>query len=573
MSKLILATKGKSLLPITVPADACEEIMTAAKELAHYLKRITDAKFEIQKGNLTAAINLSVDEGLQEEEFVLKSDDKALSITAGSVRGVFYGVYGFLEDVLGAGFYTTDVIKLPSMDTLGLDDLYFTDKPVLEFRQIDYPPCLFAEWRVKNRVNGTSGAIGDMDQFGGMKNYAMFVHTFNRLVDPDMYFDEHPEYFSMVDGVRLKERTQLCLTNPDVIAIATENVRKQLRAHPECTLISVSQNDVYNPCQCPACAQMDEENGSHAGSLLYFVNTIAEAIEEEFPHVVVDTLAYQYTRTPPKKIKPRHNVCVRLCSIECCFGHPMEECYQVSYPFAKTKKTSASSFQEDLIGWGKICDRIYIWDYVTNYRHYWLPFPNLRVLGPNMRFLVKNGVKGVYEEGNPQSVSPDMTELRTWLIAKLMWNPDFDVKKGIFDFTESVYGPAAEEIRAYIELLERRVEEGDIHFGIYDNVDVGYLDEETVAKAGALMTAAQAKNLNLAQRLYVEKAALSVEFVQVAQACLKGDVDEKRIDAMMAKGRTLGIQRISECGDWNHYHRLLLEGKVYNTFDGHPDFG
>ena len=573
MSKLILATKGTAMLPITIPENSGEVIKNAAKELAHYLKRITGATFEIKKGSMPASINLAVDGSLGEEEFVLKSNDQAFSITGGTPRGVFYGVYSFLEDVLGAGFYTADVTKLPSMEILELEDLYFTDKPVLEFRQIDYPPCLHAEWRVKNRINGSSGAIAEMDQFGGMKYYAMFVHTFNRLVDPEVYFDEHPEYFSLVDGVRLKERTQLCLTNPDVIAIATENVRKTLRAHPEATLISVSQNDVYNPCQCPACAKLDEENGSHAGSLLYFVNAIAEAIEEEFPHVVVDTLAYQYTRTPPTNIKPRHNVCVRLCSIECCFGHPMEACYQVSYPFAKTKKTSASSFQQDLIGWGKICNRIYIWDYVTNYRHYWLPFPNLRVLGPNMRFFANNGVKGVYEEGNPQSVSPDMTELRTWLIAKLLWNPEFDVKKGIYEFTESVYGPAAEEIRAYIALLEKRVEEGDIHFGIYENVDIGYLDEETVAKAGALMAAAQAKELTLSQRLYVEKVALSVEFVMVTQECLKGNVDETRIDAMFEKGRTLGIQRISECGDWNQYRRLLLDGVVYNTFYGHPDFG
>ena len=59
----------------------------------------------------------------------------------------------------------------------------------------------------------------------------------------------------------------------------------------------------------------------------------------------------------------------------------------------------------------------------------------------------------------------------------------------------------------------------------------------------------------------------------VTQECLKGNVDETRIDAMFEKGRTLGIQRISECGDWNQYRRLLLGGVVYNTFYGHPDFG
>jgi len=315
-----------------------------------------------------------------------------------------------LEDILGVGFYTHDITKIPTLKNLALEDLDHRDKPALEYRQLDNPLSMYPEWRARNRVNGAGGTNNCMDHFGGMKSYSLFVHTFNKLVDPEIYFDEHPEYFSMVDGKRIKEHTQLCLTNPDVIAIAIESARKNLREHPEATLISISQNDVYNPCECPACKKMDDENESHAGTLLYFVNAVAEALEEEFPHVVVDTLAYQYTRKPPTKIRPRHNVCVRLCSIECCFGHPLETCDRVTGFFVNNNKTSSASFQQDLIGWGKICNRIYIWDYVTNYRYYWLPFPNFHVLGPNMQFFTKNGVKGVYEEGNHNSVSPDLFE-------------------------------------------------------------------------------------------------------------------------------------------------------------------
>ena len=564
MSKVILADKGAALLPIVVEEGAGEVVMNAAKELAHYLKRMTGADFEIKEGGEGAAIRLIVDDKLAEEEFVLKNCDccGGVKIAGGTARGVLYGVYGLLEDVLGVAFYTHDVTKIPTIETLVLEDLNYTDKPALEYRQLDYPLATYPEYRARNRVNGTAGVYRDMVQYGGMKTYSLFVHTFNRLVDPEIYFDEHPEYFSMVDGVRIKERTQLCLTNPDVIAIAIESARKNLREHPEATIISISQNDWYNPCECPECAKMDAENDSHAGTLLYFVNAVAEALEEEFPHVVVDTLAYQYTRTPPKVIKPRHNVCVRLCSIECCFGHPLETCNQLGSAYVGRAKNPKGSFQEDLIGWGKICDRIYIWDYVTNYSYYWLPFPNWGVLGPNMQFFVKNGVKGVYEEGNYQSVSPDMTEMRSWLLAKLLWNPDFDVKKGIYDFTEAVYGPAAAEIRAYIDLLEHRVMVDGIHFGINEKPDIGYLDEATLAKAQELMAAAKAKCLNLSQRIYVEKVALSVEFAAVGQEILKGKVDVARIDAMMDMGRTLGMVRISEGPEWNRAYRAMLDGKV-----------
>lgn len=572
MSKLMLAEKGRALLPIVVSEGACDGQLNAARDLAHYLKRITKAKFSVEQGHREAAINLGIDEMLEEEAFAIRSGDMGMTITGGSLRGLFYGVYGFLEDVLGVGFYTHDMTKLPCLETLTVENVDIFEKPALEFRQLDTPLNMFADWRAHNRINGPfhgkfTVQRDPIKEFGGMKSYVtgLFVHTFNKLVDPEVYFDEHPEYFALVNGERVKHRTQPCLTNPEVIALATENVRKALRTEPESRIISVSQNDWYNPCQCPECTRVDEEEGSRAGTMLRFVNAIAEGIEEEFPQVVVDTLAYKFTRKPPKITKPRPNVCVRLCDIECCFAHPLETCHVHTKSYNNDPMLSASSFQEDLIGWGKICDRIYIWDYVTDYMHYWMPYPNFQVLAPNIQFFVKNGVKGVYPEGNYQSVSPDLAELRSWLLAKLMWNPDYDVAKGMREFCEFVYGDAAEDILNYIDLLSRRVTENHIHFGIKEDPDTEFMDKATLTRAQELVASAQAKTLSLAQRLYVEKVALSVEFATVGQQIMAGHVDDDRIDAMMEKARTLGITYISEREEWHKAHRRMLQGSMVGS--------
>ena len=566
MKKLLLAERGQARLPISITREACPGQERAAGELARYLRRITGADFAIARGTQPeGAIALAIEPSLEEEAFCLEITDRGISIAGGSLRGIFYGVYGFLEDVLGVGFYTHDVTKIPWIPHLELEAATLWEKPALEYRQLDGTLEYLPDWRAHNRLNAArtevAGApVAPLDRYGGGKSYALFVHTFDTLVPAAQYFDEHPEYFSMIDGKRQREETQLCLTNPEVLALVIKRVRQTLRAHPEAAIISVSQNDSLgnNGCTCPACAKVDEEEGSHAGTLIRFVNAVAEAIEDEFPHVLVDTLAYRYTRTPPKITRPRRNVCVRLCSIECCFGHPLEECNRVVGPFARWHTPGAPTFQDDLIGWGRICDRVYIWDYVTNFAQYWLPFPNFHVIGPNMRFFVKNGVKGVYEEGNYHSPSPDLNELRQWLLAKLMWNPDFDVKRGIYDFTEAVYGPAAEEIRAYIDLLEKRVTEGEIHFGIYERADVAYLDEETLFRAQELMSAARAKELTLSQRNYVEKVALSVEYAVVAQALLRGQRDVERIDAMMDKARALGITELCEFLRWDEVYDQML---------------
>jgi hypothetical protein len=178
--------------------------------------------------------------------------------------------------------------------------------------------------------------------------------------------------------------------------------------------------------------------------MLRFVNSVAADIEKEFPDVAISTLAYQYTRKPPKHAKPGHNVIVRLCSIECSFSKPLID-----------KRNQA--FQNDILGWSKICDRLYIWDYVINFRHYFLPHPNLRVLGANVKFFVKHRVKGIFEEAARNNAGTEMAELRGWVLAKLMWEPSLDSGKLIDEFLEGYYGPASPYIKEYLRVTHNAV--------------------------------------------------------------------------------------------------------------------
>lgn len=68
-------------------------------------------------------------------------------------------------------------------------------------------------------------------------------HTFERLVPKAKYYDTHPEYFSLVSGVRMKEVSQLCCTNEDVIRIVTDGVLKAFRENPQAKILSIGQID------------------------------------------------------------------------------------------------------------------------------------------------------------------------------------------------------------------------------------------------------------------------------------------------------------------------------------------
>ena len=307
---------------------------------------------------------------------------------------------------------------------------------------------------------------------------AGYVHTFYGLIPPSKYFATHPKWFSMLKGTRVHPMAQLCLTNDEMRQELVKNLKARLRASPAATIASVSQNDWYGNCQCRKCRRLDRRERSPAGTMIHFVNKVAEEIEEEFPHVAISTLAYQYTRRPPHHVKPRPNVIVQLCSIECSFSRPLDH-------------PRNSRFAGDLVGWSKICKRLYIWDYTTNFKHHLLPHPNLRVLAPNIRFFVRSNAKGIFEQGAPATPGAEMAELRAWVLAKLLWNPELDGKKLVDEFLEGYYGAAGPHLRAYLDVIHDAVEASGDRLGCFSPHTASFLSFETLCSGWRLLAAAE----------------------------------------------------------------------------------
>lgn len=412
-------------------------------------------------------------------------------IIAGSdKRGAMYGVFGLLENYLGVRWFTPDVEHIPTRYKVTLPaDLEETFVPQLEYREPQFWECYIdGDWNAHTRGNGHYDRVADYQ--GGNDKYFPFVHSFNSLVPVEKYFDEHPEYFSEVNGVRISDRPQLCLTNDDVFEIALKQVKTWIKEHPEASIVSVSQNDWYNPCTCPKCKAIDDYEESHAGTLLYFVNKIAAAIADEYPDISIDTLAYQYTRKPPKHIRPLPNVIIRLCDIECCFIHPLEECQAIVYPYDRPGSRPDQHFSEDVRQWAQVSDRLYVWDYVTNYAHSLMPFPNFKVLQPNIKFLIKNHVKGLFEEACYwPGGGGSMAELRSYVMAQFMWNPDLDLDVLVDEFMTGVFKSAGPAMRRYYDLIHSHLDVEGLHMGIYEPKSDAYHNPEAAKKLAELKEA------------------------------------------------------------------------------------
>ena len=441
-------------------------VRDSADELIDYIEQAT-AGFRIPEGASDYEIVIGVTDrdtdkvkaardAVKLDGYTLLMDGNRLYITGSCDRGTMYGVYCFLEDYIGVRFLAKDTTVIINQDSVEIPaDVHTTHNPVFEMRDTYWYDMRYdqttANHAKDNSFYDSSTPVADIG--GGIGYAGRFVHTINLLQD-----------------LPYQGNVQPCLTDESVYQLVLSNVRKWLDANPEATIISVSQND-SDPgklgCQCASCKAIDDAEGTSMGSLLTFINRLANDIKDDYPGVYIDTLAYRYTRKAPKNIKPADNVIIRLCSIECCFTHALsdESC-------SKNKE-----FKKDIEAWAAICDNLYIWDYTYNAETYFSFFPNFDVLWDNVQFYKNHNVTGVFLEGQQVSVSGEFAELRSYLLAKLLWDPDMTEEEYyayMDEFLRYYYGAGWEKIKEYMTTMTAHAIKHNTHVGIFDKGEKMY---------------------------------------------------------------------------------------------------
>jgi hypothetical protein len=243
------------------------------------------------------------------ESFHLRTVGRDLHILGGGPRGVLYGVYELLE-TLGCRWFAPEVERIPRRRRIDLPPTRQTGGPAFEFRDMWVWDGSDPVWWTRNRMNGWYTPVPGY--IGGHIDYGLFVHTFYTLLPPERFFGRHPEYFSLVNGARRRDRAQLCLTNPQVLDLVVRRLREVVREKPKARIFSVSQNDCAGYCECPRCAAVAQEEGSQSGPILRFVNAVAERTSRRHPDLLIDTLAYWYSLDASRRAVPHPNVRVRL---------------------------------------------------------------------------------------------------------------------------------------------------------------------------------------------------------------------------------------------------------------------
>ncbi len=519
MKSLILA-HNRSAAAAVVTA----EFPRAAGILADYLGRITGGAFPIQEVTDGRCNLILRRETLPHADgFRYGIRDKDLVLEAGNEQAMVYAVYDFLETVCGCRYYTPTEEYIPFDGNLTISPEDREQLPQLDYREVyyrDFFDPAFAEKhkmtseRARHRVWGT------------------WCHSFQEFLDPDIYFEEHPEYYALYKGTRVGKNAQPCLSNPDVLEIVCSNLQKAMEERPECRFWSVSQNDNDAYCTCDSCRALDEAEGSPMGSLLTFVNKVAQ----RFPDKTISTLAYWYSRKLPKTVRPAPNVHIMLCNIEANRGLPI-----VSDPLNEGPR-------EELESWEAICPQISLWDYCIQFKHLVSPFPNLRVIPENIRYFRDHSVKMLFSQSN-REYEGEFSALRGYLLAKCMWEPDLDGQKVIGEFCRGYYGPAAQPILDYIRESTDAMEAAGGRLSVFGGPqeELDWLDEVHLARYEQLMEQAQEAVKALPEYLHrVKTAAMPVWYAGIVLGCGTREERLERITRFAAQARKVGLEKVEE---------------------------
>jgi len=582
---LYIFEAGETAYFLVTPDVPSPTIETGVRWIQDFIERMTGKTFvrktesQVDPGDKFIAIGLPGLGGFEAEADALGDEDYIKRVVDGNIyiagsgkgRGAMYGCASFIEDQLGCRWFTPMLKVAPETEDVIIDArLDDTQEALLDYRDDYWPQIyLYPEFKAFHKINSFMGSYIDKDGnhfhmseelgrcmeyfsvgFSGTvfpanapahvrnNHYGGFCHTMYNLVPRALFYGD---YYNPIIGEQSQDRElfayrkdkgawvegQRCLTNPKVLELTKLGVFACIEAHrndPNFKIMSVTQEDNDDYCQCPKCEAMDALYGGPSGTNIWFTNEIAKAVSAEFPDrpdILIDTFAYTYTVEPPTGIVPEKNVIVRMCSMGCCFNHPLRDCGYGKGGLFPDMKPRDSEFARQMKGWKNLCAvnkaQIYVWDYTTHFKFYPAIYPNLHVLADNLQFFVENGVRGVFEQGYdnggtevlPGSVSGEFGELRAYMLAKFLWNPYLNSNQIMEEFMHAYYGEASTPF--ILEFLDfvTNIAIGTNHISVFGRPEeFVYLNSFQCKKMDKLFDQAEAAAGNAEHLLNVRRSRL-----------------------------------------------------------------
>ncbi len=462
--------EGKCLYKIVLPENASKECKFACEELIYAIEKacgdcpsvITDGndlpELSLHIGNTSLATSSFIHPSYEQvgaDGYVLKRRGKTIFICSFGREGVIYGVYGFLERVLGAEFYAYLDWDIPKTQNAKLFDDDVIVKPEFE-----------------KRARGMSWAALDPAterrfgyNVGDGLTWVEFEHSFFRLIPKEKYWKTNPEFYSKPTA------NQLCLTEPTLVDAMIKEVIARLTPaqfeRDDVLAFSIGHEDNVSFCNCPRCKQEIKKYGK-SGVTIRFINKVADAVnefvEKNYPNKTVKIVFFGYGPTIDAPVKWNNDgSCSPLDSSVIAHKNvgvmlaPLGTNWAYSLLDAKHNSRTRAS----LLGWQVINTELFVWTYDGIYHDIPMAMDNWEHLKES--YQIFKDCKAVYLfDENSRMQQFDM--LRTYVRGKLMWDLNLDVEELVKKFIFHYYREAGEKVYEYYKYFRANTKEQEKHF-------------------------------------------------------------------------------------------------------------
>jgi hypothetical protein len=391
----------------------------AADILRYYLKVYRNIQLPVTQAEVDLpGIILEEDPSLHPQAFEICNIRENLVIRGGKEKGIVYGVWYFLRTYAGIEMIAPGVVVAnPEITDVALpQSLAVKEIPSFATRTVYSLEGYDADYCEANMLQ---------IPFEGHRSFA---HTFESVLLPSAkYFNQHPEYYALIEGKR--NHVQPCLTNETVASIAVNNLRQQIKGDAQqFKSYSVSLEDNPAVCRCATCDKASKMNqGNYMGVLLPFVNRIAT----QFPSYHFTTLAYESTKAPPTKERPASNVQIILTNADNNKWVPV-----VKDGFDIVQKLD---MRKILPRWLELDKSLILWEYTTNYTLPFIYWPFVESLPVNLRYWDSMGVRHLFLQ-DAGLFKSGFSELKSLLYARLMWDNNLNIDSIALSFCQKYYG-------------------------------------------------------------------------------------------------------------------------------------
>jgi len=402
-----------------------------------------------------------------------RGHSKRMGIWHGDRHGSMNAVHEFLRG-LGVRWYMAGELGeiVPKTKTIALPRVDRVVRPDFEMRQMYFAtyfstPREDIMWYLRLGLN-----------HGGEVRRHFFTHGTRDVTSREEMKRAHPEYYALYGNKRDTKRNRQCLSSEGLLQENVRFVRAMFDIY-DLPMVSVMPQDGYRICQCDLCKDKIDINRDRLGQISDYVwgyvNRVAKEVYKTHPGKKIACSAYADYTLPPTNIdKLSPNVVVGIT-------HGRGKHFRDP----ATRKRLEELWRVWL---DKSSNNLVINEhYVFTHRGTFLPvyFPHaiaegLRALkGKSLGETVEVGI-GPFQVRGHGLHRPGFNHLNVYVTARMYWDANQDVDALLDEYYRLFYGPAADEMKAFIEYSE-------------DNWPDMRADVERIEKVLELLAAAQKK--------------------------------------------------------------------------------